>query len=106
MLATPVCPLVIPTGMTELRGPVTVDPDTGSSISTSPTTYVKKDQCDQPSTIKFSANMQLVQLGGTSGCEKVPAASVSISGFVPACATDADIDLIVNKVRDKIKEGF
>lgn len=105
MLPIPTCPLVLP-AFTEMRGPQTVDPATGSSISTNPTVYTKYDQCDQPSTIKFQAGLSLVQFGGTSGCEKVPAASVSISGFVPACATDADIDLIVNAVRDKIKEGF
>lgn len=101
----PTCPVVVP-DFTEIKGPITEDPITGSTITTFPTVYEVLNVCDEPSQIKFQANMTITELGGDSGCEKVQAATISIKGAVPVCATQSDIDTIINRVREKINEGF
>lgn len=104
-LAPPTCPVEIPE-FTLIKGPITEDPNTGSTITTFPTIYEITDVCDNPVQTKFQASMTIVELGGDSGCQKISAANISIKGAVPTCATQDDIDAVVNRVRDKIKEGF
>lgn len=100
-LPIPTCPIVIPT-FSENRGSQFTDPVT-KSVLTLPVTYDTLNVCDVTDGTKFTISMNINQ---AVNCQTIQAANVSVSGKVPPCARQSDIEVLLDEIRDQLKLSF
>lgn len=100
-MPTPSSPVVIP-NFSENRGTIVVDPLTKSTIQL-PTVYRADDACGDPAYIVFGQAMTINQL---IGCVPILAATISISGRIPADGDGADLTTIVDALQANLVVGI
>lgn len=104
-LPLPEAPLALPTFNEDRGGNWIATEGNGRGSSRSkPSVYTDKDVCDQDAYRVGSISMSISQQ--TDDCRTVSAGGGSLKVRIPIDATAADVNLIVNHLRDQLIAGF